>query len=133
MDMHQSAGAIIKDKEGRILIIERKFAPFGWAGPAGHIDEGESPEEAMKREVREEVGLEVKKFKLLYHETLDWNKCSRGITGHEWFLYKILEWSGELKKEKSEVKNLKWVAPSELKKIKLEEAYQYWFKKLGYL
>ncbi|MDD5527743.1 MAG: NUDIX hydrolase [Patescibacteria group bacterium] len=131
--MHQSAGAIIKDKEGRVLLIERKFAPFGWAGPAGHIDEGEDPERAMKREMREEVGLQVEKSQLLFHEMLAWNKCSRGVLGHDWYLYEVLEWSGEIKREKSEVKNIRWVELDKIKDLPLEEAYQYWFKKLGYL
>jgi 8-oxo-dGTP pyrophosphatase MutT (NUDIX family) len=131
--MHQSAGAIIKDKEGRMLMIERKFPPYGWAGPAGHIDPGESPEEAMKREVKEEVGLQVQKSRLLYHETLDWNKCSRGEVGHEWFLYEILEWTGNVKMEKSEVMKIKWVKPESVGKMRLEEAFKYWFKKLNYL
>jgi 8-oxo-dGTP pyrophosphatase MutT (NUDIX family) len=131
--MHRSAGAMIKDKEGRILMIERKFAPLGWAGPAGHVDEGETPEEAMKREVKEEIGLEVKDAKLLYHEFLPWNKCHSGGIGHDWYFYEILEWAGEIKREESEVKNFKWVKPENIKNLQLEEAYQYWFKKLGYL
>ncbi|HTX87296.1 MAG TPA: NUDIX hydrolase [Candidatus Nanoarchaeia archaeon] len=131
--MHQSAGAIIKDKDGKILMIERKFAPFGWAGPAGHINPGEDPKMAMMREVKEEVGLNVIKSKLIFHEMLDWNRCSGGVVGHDWYLYEVLEWSGELIKEESEVKNIKWVELVELKKIKLEEAYRYWFKKLSYL
>jgi mutator protein MutT len=131
--MHQSGGAIIKDEEGRILLIERKFEPFGWAGPAGHVDEGETPAEAMRREVKEEVGLEVKNAKLLFHEFLDWNKCQRGITGHDWFLYEVLEWTGEIKRERSEVKNVEWIELKNIKNLKIEEAYNYWFKKLNFL
>ncbi|MDD4901842.1 MAG: NUDIX hydrolase [Patescibacteria group bacterium] len=131
--MHQSAGAVIKNNQGEILLIERAIFPFGWSCPSGHIEEGENPEQGMKREIFEETGLKVRKSRLLFNEFLDWNECSRGVVGHNWFLYEVSEWTGKLKKEESEVKNINWVAISELKKLKLEEAYKYWFKKLGYL
>ena len=49
--MHRSVGVIIENKKGERLMIERKNLPFGWACPAGHIDEGETPLEAAKREL----------------------------------------------------------------------------------
>jgi 8-oxo-dGTP diphosphatase len=131
--MHRSAGGIIKNDKGEILLIERAIFPFGWSCPSGHVDPDEEPEVAMKREIKEEVGLDVKKCKLLYHEFLDWNKCSRGVVGHDWHLYEVLEWAGALHWEESEVKNIKWVTIDDLKKIELEEAYHHWFKKLGYI
>jgi mutator protein MutT len=131
--MHRSVGAIIKNDQGEILLIERAIFPFGWSCPSGHVDESENPEQGMEREILEETGIKVQKSRLLFNEFLDWNKCSHGVTGHKWFLYEALEWTGKIKIEKSEVKNINWVAISELKKLKLEEAYQYWFKKSGYL
>jgi hypothetical protein len=49
------------------------------------------------------------------------------------YYYLFLEWVGDIKSEKSEVKNLKWVEPKEIRILKLEEAYKYWFNKLNYL
>ncbi len=42
-----------------ILLIERHFAPLGWAFPGGFVDVGESLECAAVREAKEETGLDV--------------------------------------------------------------------------
>jgi 8-oxo-dGTP pyrophosphatase MutT (NUDIX family) len=50
---------IVRDAENRVLFIRR--ADNGqWGLPAGAIDPGETPAEAVAREVREETGLEVR-------------------------------------------------------------------------
>ena len=48
-------------KDGKVLMIRRKFEPNKgrWSLPGGLLEVGEDPEEAAKREVREELGLEV--------------------------------------------------------------------------
>ncbi|MFQ5441491.1 MAG: NUDIX domain-containing protein [Thermodesulfobacteriota bacterium] len=51
---------IIEVDEGGVVLIKRKNSPYGWAIPGGFVDEGESLEEAAKREALEETGLEVK-------------------------------------------------------------------------
>ena len=51
---------IIIETEGeKIVLIQRKNPPFGWALPGGFVDYGESLEEAAVREAREETSLEV--------------------------------------------------------------------------
>jgi ADP-ribose pyrophosphatase YjhB (NUDIX family) len=54
-------GAVIHDPAGRLLLIRRGHDPHRglWSLPGGRIEAGESPEQAVVREVREETGLEV--------------------------------------------------------------------------
>jgi len=54
--------AIIEVNAG-IVVIQRSNPPFGWALPGGFVDYGESLEEAVKREVKEETGLELSELK----------------------------------------------------------------------
>lgn len=114
-------------------MIERKKFPPGWACPAGHMDDGEEPEEAAKREVEEETGLKVGKLNFLANEFIPWNQCSRGVLGHDWYVYEALVYSGEIKKAEEEVKNIRWISADELKNISLEKVWEYWFQKFGIL
>jgi 8-oxo-dGTP diphosphatase len=55
-----TAAAIAVDKQGRVLLLKHRFRPgSGWGIPGGFIEAGEQPEEAVRRELREEVGLEL--------------------------------------------------------------------------
>lgn len=53
-----SVAALIHDERGRLL-LQRKEGPENWSLPAGGIEPGETPEEAIHREVLEETGATV--------------------------------------------------------------------------
>ena len=59
-----SVAAVIRDLEGRVLLQE-KSSGEGWSLPAGGIEPGESPAEAIRREVGEEVGILVEPQQIL--------------------------------------------------------------------
>jgi len=56
---YSAAGIVICKNEGKlsVLLIKDRFGKWTW--PKGHIEKGETPQEAAEREIKEEVGLEV--------------------------------------------------------------------------
>ncbi|MGH2378908.1 MAG: NUDIX hydrolase [Candidatus Limnocylindria bacterium] len=57
----QSAVLLALDGEGRVLLVQQRGGPYkgAWLLPGGGLEEGESFEEALRREVVEETCLEV--------------------------------------------------------------------------
>jgi 8-oxo-dGTP diphosphatase len=66
-ELFKSALAILFNKDAQVLLLKRSFEenwmPHKWALVGGKIEEGEEPVEACKREIMEETGIEVNKFK----------------------------------------------------------------------
>ena len=96
-----NVGLIIVNNYGKVLICKRKNSNQ-WQFPQGGIDKGESPIEAAKREIFEEVGIKPSKIKVL-GKIKDWVKYEipielakksfkkKGIVGQKqkWFIFKI--------------------------------------------
>ncbi|MEM6336705.1 MAG: NUDIX domain-containing protein [Bacteroidota bacterium] len=59
-----SVAAVIHDEHGDVLLV-KSAAEGRWSLPAGGIEPGETPEEAVCREVAEETGLAVRSTRLL--------------------------------------------------------------------
>ena len=128
--MHRSVGAIIKNANNEILLLDRVNYPLGWACPAGHVDKRETPKQALLRETKEETNLDVLEYKLLFHEFVEWNECSAKVMGHDWSLFEVIKWSGDLIKNDRAASKLLWAKPQNFKDYDLEPVWEYWFKKL---
>jgi 8-oxo-dGTP diphosphatase len=105
------AAALI-DTDGRVLIAQRpegKALAGLWEFPGGKIEPGERPEQALIRELREELGIEVSAACL----------APFVFTSHAYDsfhllmpLYLLRRWSGTV--QRREHAALKWVKPSQL-------------------
>lgn len=106
---HYSVGAVI-ERNGSYLLSERLLFPLGFNAICGHVDEGEDADTALVREVKEETGLTVVRFTLLFEEELAWDTCSSGTPVHYWRVYRC-EVAGVPVSSDSEAKNLGWYTP----------------------
>lgn len=67
-----TTGAVITDVQGRVLLLQHRFRPGGgWGIPGGFLQPGEQPEAGLRRELREEVGLEVEQAEVAFIRTLE--------------------------------------------------------------
>ena len=97
-------------RDGRILICQRpprQSHPLKWEFAGGKIEPGETPEQALARECREELGIEVQVGGLFMEVTHDYPDKTVHLR-----LYESTILSGE--PQKIEPSDLRWVTPAEL-------------------
>ena len=64
-EYRKNVALILERKSGKVLICQRSDCEESWQFPQGGVDEGEGPIEALHREVREEIGLSSKFYKII--------------------------------------------------------------------
>jgi ADP-ribose pyrophosphatase YjhB (NUDIX family) len=129
--MHYSVGAVI-EKNGKYLLIDRALLPSGFACVAGHVDEGESIEVALDREVEEEIGLKVIEKEKIFEGEMEDNQCVKRASVHYWYVFKCGV-EGDVFIDLEEVKSVKWFTKEEIKGLKLEMSWNRLFKEIGIL
>lgn len=103
-----TAGII--EKDGKILIAKRKTGKCigaKWEFPGGKLEDGETLEQCLKRELKEELNFEVEIGEFI--ESSNFFCSDRPI---ELIAYKVKYLSGNL--ELCDHEEVKWVLPSEL-------------------
>jgi mutator protein MutT len=106
--------------------------PNTWHLIGGGVDDGEPLDEAIKREIKEEAGIEVEITKSLgFDEDFEPNKHGE-ITHYIFLVFHAKYISGEVTAD-DDIEQLKWIPKSELGKIELNKPSIKLFKKMGYL
>lgn len=100
----KTSTAIIPYPDDKILLIKRNTRPFVgyWALPGGRMDPGETLDQTVVREVKEETGLEVK---ILYVVGEYVEKGIKDDIDYEYYptCFVVQPIAGELKKQDSEI------------------------------
>jgi 8-oxo-dGTP diphosphatase len=123
-------GAIIIH-EGKILLEKRKSAPGKgkWSIPGGLVDLGESIEQAVIREVKEETGLDVAEPTLVdvvNHISLD----EKGAVKYHFVIVDyVVNLIRGVPKAASDAEDLKWVLFSEVEEYDLTRSFRAFFKR----
>ncbi len=102
-------GAVIF-KDGKILCAQRgteKSLPLLWEFPGGKIEEGEKPEDALKREIKEEMRCTIEIGEQIEHTVYEYDF---GIVHLTTYYCKLVEGEPVL----TEHAAIKWLAPVEL-------------------
>ena len=101
--------AIIHDGEGRIFATQRGYGDYkdGWEFPGGKMEPGETPEEALKREIWEELETRIVVERLV--QTVEWDYSAFHLTMHCFWCH--VE-SGQLTLKEHEA--AKWLAMDNL-------------------
>jgi len=102
-----TAGALIFNDEGQVLLLKHRFrAGSGWGIPGGFLELGEQPDEALRRELREEIGLELQHVEIFTSRSF---KRPRQVE----ILFRCRA-SGEVKSKTIEVEQAAWFSTHSL-------------------
>jgi len=110
--------ALIKNKEGtKFLVVKRSKKeiayPKKWSLPGGKLEKGEDVLETLKREVLEEVGLEIKDSKKYLKDFTFIRPDGYNVVG---FSFEVTAKSENVNLSK-DFEDYKWVSPEELMKL----------------
>ena len=98
-------------RDGKLLVIQRSQfvrAPLQWCFPGGGVEEGETDEVALVRELQEELSVAVRPVKQLWQSISPWKFDLR------WWEAE-LDPAAELVPEPQEVAQVAWMTPAEMR------------------
>ena len=112
MKQIEVVAAIIHDNKGRIFVTQRGYGEWKdwWEFPGGKIEAGEAPEEALQREIWEELETRIVVERLA--ETVEWDYPQFHLTMH---CYLCHVESGHLELKEHEA--AKWLNKDELESV----------------
>jgi len=106
MKQPRSVVALVIKPDGQVLAVSRRDHPDDLGLPGGKIDPGETPEQALVRELREETDLEAKDFTFCY-ERVDRSD------GRVAWCYQVTVWDGLAVQREAGIR-VAWVDPKRL-------------------
>ena len=126
MKNEKACGAVIENKEGKILLI---FQQNGfWGFPKGHVEEGETESETAVREVFEETGLWVE---LNEENRFEFSYIIKDLNIHKTvvlFTAKVVD-DSRLKKQDEEVAEMDWFDKNDVEeRLTFEDWKEVWRK-----
>ena len=130
LPLRTGVGIIVLNKQNKIFVGKRKDNPGDkWQMPQGGVDEGEDYITAMKRELKEETGIEnikiIKEIEKIYQYELPedlvgiiWKGKYRGQK-QKWFITRFLGNDSEinLNTKYPEFIEWKWISPNKLPEV----------------
>jgi len=108
--------AAVIERDGKLLVICRAegIAAGGWwCFPGGAIQDGESQQQALVREIREEIGLDIQPLEQIWQ----WTRPD-GQLHLTWWRARLHDPQQNIQMNQSEVAEARWVTPDEFRQLK---------------
>lgn len=128
LEYRPNVALLLLDEQGRVLICERLKVKNAWQFPQGGVDEGETLQEALHREVKEEIGLDASAYEILemkggyryvYPPEVKSRKKKGWFDGQEqtYFRCRLVDADAEidLDQKDREFRDAKWIEPKDFK------------------
>jgi len=116
-----TVGALVVNEKGEVLIVRSHKWGDKYTVPGGHIELGERAEDAIRREVKEETGLEAEPVELLIVQQAIYPKAFHKHEHYIFMDYVLKAKSSKVKLDGLELQDYVWVKPEEALKLNLEE------------
>lgn len=130
--MYNSTLCYLENPQGEYLMLHRVKKQVDinkgkWIGVGGKFDEGESPDECLRREVREETGLTLTEFQFRGVVTF---LCNDSSSDQFMYLFTATGWTGELNPDCNEG-DLAWVPKGKVLELPIWEGDEIFLKLLA--
>lgn len=130
--MHNSTLCYLETPQGEYLMLHRVKKKIDinkgkWIGVGGKFEEGESPDECLRREVWEETGLTLTEFQFRGVVTF---LCNDSSSDQFMYLFTATGWTGELNRNCNEG-DLAWVSKEKVPELPLWEGDKIFLKLLA--
>ncbi len=104
-----TAAGVILDHNDRLLLLKHVFRMgSGWGIPGGFMTGGEQPEQALRRELKEEIGMEIESAELAFVRSLE--------RVNQIEIVFLCRPAGEARPQSNEIETFAWFMPDELPK-----------------
>jgi len=116
-----TVGALVVNESGEVLIVRSHKWGDKYTVPGGHIELGERAEDAIRREVKEETGLEAEPVELLIVQQAIYPKDFHKHEHYVFMDFVLKAKSSKVQLDGRELQDYVWVRPEEALKLDLEE------------
>ncbi len=115
-----TVGAIILNRKGQMLIVRSHKWGDRYTIAGGHVEVGERLEDALRREIREEVGLEIEEVRFLMTQEAIFSREFWERRHFVFFDYVCRCRNEKVRVDGEEIQSFKWVQPEKALKMKLD-------------
>lgn len=126
-----TVGALVQREDGKVLLCNSHKWPGLYTVPGGHVELGETCEEALVREIKEEVGLDIKVVDLISIQQVIYPTEFYRRAHFIFFDYLCtMHGSQSVKVDANEIQQTIWTTPKEALSLNIDRYLRHFLNRL---